>query len=259
MTIGMLSVMFAALLDVLAPQVCLGCGLAHMGRVCDGCLAGWVGSVASRMPVPVPDGLPRCWSAGDYSGSLREAILAYKERGQTGLAVPLGDVLAYTALTALAALGGRAGPSGRLLAGGWGGTFGRDRGVVVVPVPSAGRAVRGRGHDPVGRLGELAAARMRAVGVGAVLVPGLAQARRVADQAGLSATERADNLRSSLRVTDRLRGAPGASAVLVDDIVTTGATLAEAARALRAAGWDVVAAVTLAATRRRSCNALPSR
>ncbi|MFD9940107.1 ComF family protein [Nonomuraea sp. NPDC059023] len=226
--------MFTALLDVLAPQACLGCGLAHMGRVCDGCLAGWVGSVAPRMPVPVPAGLPRCWSAGDYSGSLREAILAYKERGQTGLAAPLGEALAYTALTALAGSGG---PRG---------------GVVVVPVPSARRAVRGRGHDPVRRLGALAASRMRAAGVRAVLVPALAQARRVADQAGLSATERAANLRSSLRVTGRLRGAPGASAVLVDDIVTTGATLAEATRALRSAGAEVVAAVTIAATRRRS-------
>ncbi|MFI6538319.1 ComF family protein [Nonomuraea sp. NPDC050547] len=226
--------MFTALLDVLAPQVCLGCGLAHMGRVCDGCLAGWVGSVAPRMPVPVPAGLPRCWSAGDYSGSLREAILAYKERGQTGLAVPLGEALAYTALTALAARGG---PPG---------------GVVVVPVPSARRAVRGRGHDPMRRLGALAASRMRAAGVRAVLVPALAQARRVADQAGLSATERAANLRSSLRVTARLRGAPGASVVLVDDIVTTGATLAEAARALRSAEAEVVVAVTIAATRRRS-------
>ncbi|MBB5074733.1 ComF family protein [Nonomuraea endophytica] len=226
--------MLTALLDVLAPQVCLGCGLAHMGRVCDRCLAGWVGSVGSRMPVPVPAGLPLCWSAGDYSGSLREAVLAYKERGQTGLAAPLGEVLAYTAVTALDALGG---PRG---------------GVVVVPVPSARRAVRGRGHDPVGRLGALAASMMRAAGVRAALVPALAQARRVADQAGLSATERAANLRSSLRVTGRLRGAPGASAVLVDDIVTTGATLAEAARALRSAGAEVVAAVTIAATRRRS-------
>ncbi|MFI6900186.1 ComF family protein [Nonomuraea sp. NPDC050394] len=238
--------MFTALLDVLAPQVCLGCGLAHMGRVCDGCLAGWVRTVAPRTPVPVPAGLPRCWSAGDYSGSLREAILAYKERGQTGLAVPLGEALAYTALTALAARGGAPGAPGGV--GGAGGAGG----VVVVPVPSARRAVRGRGHDPVRRLGALAASRMRAAGVRAVLVPALAQARRVADQAGLSATERAANLRSSLRVTGRLRGAPGASAVLVDDIVTTGATLAEAARALRSAGIEVVAAVTIAATRRRS-------
>ncbi|MFI6501584.1 ComF family protein [Nonomuraea typhae] len=119
-------------------------------------------------------------------------------------------------------------------------------------MPSARRAVRARGHDPVGRLAVLAVGRLRALGVRAEAVPVLAQARRVADQAGLSATERAANLGSSLRVTGRLRGAPGATVVLVDDIVTTGATLAEAARALRTAGVQVAAAATVAATRRRS-------
>ncbi|HEY9524705.1 MAG TPA: phosphoribosyltransferase family protein, partial [Thermopolyspora sp.] len=70
----------------------------------------------------------------------------------------------------------------------------------------------------------------------------------VADQAGLSSPQRAANLVGAFGTTSRV---PGAVCVLVDDIVTTGATLVEAARALRAAGAVVPLAVTIAATRRR--------
>jgi orotate phosphoribosyltransferase len=64
----------------------------------------------------------------------------------------------------------------------------------------------------------------------------------------LSAAERAANL------ANRMRAAPGAAGrpvLLVDDIVTTGATLAEASRALRAAGWQVCGAAVIAATKLR--------
>jgi predicted amidophosphoribosyltransferase len=87
--------------------------------------------------------------------------------------------------------------------------------------------------------------------------------RRVADQTGLSSTQRAANLSGAFGVAGGgigpLRAARGRSAVavLVDDIVTTGATLAEAARALREVGVDVPLAITVAATRRRERPPLP--
>jgi predicted amidophosphoribosyltransferase len=225
----MLCVMLNAFLDLLLPQGCVGCD-DPCGPLCPGCAAVWP---ARRTPGSPQRGLPECWSAADYAGPLRRAILAYKERARTALAARLAEMLAFTAVTAL---GGRP-PAGR---------------VVLVPVPSARRAVRARGHDPVARLAALAAHRMGAMGVCAVSRPMLALSRRTADQAGLSATERAANLHSSLRATPRLRGTPEGPLVLVDDIVTTGATLAEASRALRAIGAEARLAVTLAATRLRS-------
>ncbi len=73
--------------------------------------------------------------------------------------------------------------------------------------------------------------------------------RRVADSAGLSTEARRANLTSAFAA----RPAPEDSrrtVVVVDDITTTGATLAEAFRALDTAGWDVLGAAVVAATPR---------
>lgn len=78
----------------------------------------------------------------------------------------------------------------------------------------------------------------------------LTQVRRVADQAGLPGAERAANLAGALRVS-RPAAVLRRRVVVVDDVITTGASLAEAARALEEAGAQVLAAATVAATPRR--------
>jgi predicted amidophosphoribosyltransferase len=158
-------------------------------------------------------------ASGPYAGPLRAALIAYKERGRRDLAGPLG----------------------RLLAGG----VALCPPATLVPVPSAAQVARARGGDHVLRLAR-AAARPSAARVGTPL----RLARPVQDSAGLGLHERAANLLGAMAAT-----APppsGAGAVLVDDIVTTGATLREAARALGAAGWTVRGAVVVAATERRA-------
>lgn len=227
----MLGGVWDAMVRLVLPQACVGCGSAG-ARLCDGCLERVAAAPERRMPSPCPPGLPACWSAAPYTGVVRKAVVAYKERGEAALGPVLADALAFTAASAVRA--------------------GRVRGpFAVVPVPSARRSVRGRGHDPVGGLAALTVRRLNACGVAARVWPVLRQVREVADQAGLSSTERAANLASSLRVRDGATEPPGASVLLLDDIVTTGRTLAEAARALRAAGTMVPLAVTVAATRRK--------
>ncbi|WP_433512405.1 ComF family protein [Nonomuraea sp. CA-143628] len=261
----MLVLVFAALADLAdlaLPQRCLGCGTKGP-RLCETCLDP---VPARRMPRPAPDGLPACWSAADYTGAVREAIVAYKERGQTTLAHPLATALAFTACHALAstadhALAYRSATPVALTGPATPVALARTAtpvALAVVPVPSSSRALRSRGHDPVGRLAALAVRQLAAFGHRAELWPALGQARQVGDQAGLSATQRAANLAASLRVTPAAKARPAASVLLVDDIVTTGSTLAEAARTLRVDGVDVLLAVTVAATRRRSCNPLRS-
>ncbi|GAA0404383.1 amidophosphoribosyltransferase [Microbispora corallina] len=293
--------MLAAMLDLVLPPRCAGCG--EPGSVtCRVCATGLSRDPEPRPPHPPPDGLPECWSGTTYEGAARRVILAYKERGRTSLAPFLGACLAATALAALRSPGGPSGPGVPVAAGIAGaiggarrpgpiagpalrplepsgpvaraGSFGpvvpfRAAGpVVLVPVPSARAATRRRGHDPVRALATVAARELSGRGVPAVAVPLLRQARRVADQAGLSAAQRAANLSGAFQAAPgvaALHAPPHARAeaavggrggepvvVLVDDVVTTGTTLAEAARAITAAGVPVPLAITVAATPRRA-------
>lgn len=210
--------MLADLVDLVLPRRCVGCG-THGASVCRTCL----GADAPR--VVEVDGL-RVVASADYTGGARTALLHYKERGRRDLAGPLG-----------AALGGAA---DILVPGG---------GAWLVPVPSSARARRARGGDHVLALAR-AARRGRPVGVARLL----RHARAVQDSAGLTIDERAANLAGALvarPVADPGRpDRPVRPVVVVDDIVTTGATLREAARALASAGWPVLGAAVVAATPR---------
>ncbi|WP_124441777.1 ComF family protein [Streptomyces sp. NL15-2K] len=113
--------------------------------------------------------------------------------------------------------------------------------VLLVPVPSSRGAVRTRGHDPARRLAFAAAGELRRAGTPARVVAVLRQRRAVADQSGLNSRQRLANLAGALVVAPgggRLLS--GGRVVLVDDLMTTGASLTEAARAVRAAMTAVV-------------------
>ncbi|MFD7263310.1 ComF family protein [Streptomyces sp. NPDC059874] len=216
------------------PVDCAGCGAARV-LLCAGCREALSGAGAGRVrPSPAPEGLPVVYAAAGYEGPVREVLLAHKERGALPLAGALGRALAAA-----------------VLVGGWAPGAGE---VALVPVPSARRQVRARGHDPARRIALAAAGRLRRAGVPARVAPVLRLRRAVADQAGLGAGERLENLAGALEVRrGGVRAVAGAAVVLVDDLVTTGATLAEAARAVRAAGLGAAgagprAAVVAAAT-----------
>lgn len=239
--------LFAELLELVLPQACAGCGAAP-GLLCGACARSLDRPARPARPVPAPAGLPPPWAVAAYEGAVRSMIVAHKEEGRTGLARPLGEALA---LSALAALGGS--PAG---GAGWEvpSTILEPPAASgppwLVPVPSARAATRRRGHDPTRAMTAIAVAALRRRGVPARGPSVLAHTRRVADQAGLTAAERAGNLLEALTVT-RPREIAGRTVVLVDDVITTGATLAEAARALRAAGAVVTGAAVVAATPRR--------
>lgn len=166
---------------------------------------------------PVPHRTPGgtlVHAAVRYEGAVRRVLLAFKEQQRTDVA----DALALPLAAALAA-GGAA---------------------ELAPVPTTRAAYRSRGYDPV----RLVLARTGRRGA-RVLVP----ARRAARQKTLSIEDRRRNRAGAFVAA---RPLTGRRFVIVDDILTSGATIDEAARAIRAAGGDVCGAATIAWTPRRA-------
>lgn len=222
------------LLDLVLPARCAGCG-DPAGPGCAGCLGVLGGPARWTRPSPAPPGLPPVATIAAYDDPVRGLLVGYKERGIAGLARPLGAALGRAVLFALAAAGVAAGAQ-----------------VLVVPVPSPGRRCRDRGADVVADLAAHAARELRTSGRRVQVVRALRHLRAVADSAGLDAPARARNTAGAIGLR---RGAgplvAGRTVVVVDDLVTTGASLTESARALRSASATVVAAATVAATARR--------
>ena len=227
--------MYDVVADLLLGGACAVCG--RPGRaLCRPCAAHLPVAPRVSWPTPTPAGLALPVAAGDYDGPLKALVNAHKEHRVLALAAPLGDLLAL----AVADLLGEVAPAAR-----WG------AGVALVPVPSRGAVVRSRGHDPLLRVTRRAAHRLRREGLPTGVRRPLRARRRVRDQATLSAADRRANLAGAF-VCARPAAPGDPPDVVVDDVLTTGATAREAQRALEEAGHRVVGIATVAATRRRS-------
>jgi predicted amidophosphoribosyltransferase len=228
--------------SLVLPTACAGCGRGRI-LLCDACRRALCPGPARRVRLlsPEPPGMPAVHAAAEYADRARAVLLAHKERGALPLAGPLGRALAASVR---AAVRGAAGPrdAGTSWAAGSAGSLS------LVPVPSARSAVARRGHDPVRRIALAAAGTLRREGLAVRVRPVLRQRRSVADQAGLGAAQRLANLAGAL--TAPPGGLPaGEPVLLVDDLVTTGASLTEAARVVRAAGCRLLGAAVVAGPR----------
>jgi ComF family protein len=219
-------------LDLLYPRVCLLClkGLSGTDRhyLCDPC--------ESALPRFGPEACPKCgqglgpgaivesrcldcWGRslafegavafGPYQDALRDLILRFKLGGERVLARDLGRLLA-----------GRAAADAR--------TGDAD---AIVPVPLHPQTERHRGYNQAALLAEALGRRLGKP----VLLRTLAKVRATEPQATLEAARRSANVEGAygVRRPDRVSGR---RLILVDDVMTTGSTADEAARALRQAG-----------------------
>lgn len=211
--VAVLTVLGAAARDLVLAESCAGCG-QHAGSptVCPTCRAALAPEPWPVHPLDPPPGFPSTVAAMTYASTCARLIVAHKEHGRLGLARPLGLLLAAAAAVAV-----------------------DDplRPAVLVPVPSRRAVTRQRGHDPVLRMARVAA---RALGHGSRVAPVLRHVRRVDDQSGLSLAGRRRNVHDAFLAVRPPGGASGAVVVLVDDICSSGATLANAALALGAVG-----------------------
>ena len=225
--------------DLVLGSSCVGC--ARPGRaLCPVCWGALSEQATPHGPSPPPPGLAPTLAVGDYDATLRAMVLAHKEKRVLALTRPLGRLLARSVAAALDAADVAPGPA------------------LLVPVPSRPAVVRQRGHDPTLTMVRAAARTLRRDGRAAYAVR-LVRPRRgmaVVDQAGLDAAARARNQAWTMHVpAGVIRRAgerwPCAHVIVCDDVLTTGATLRQAQRALEAAGVPVLAAATVAATRRK--------
>jgi predicted amidophosphoribosyltransferase len=214
-----------ALLDawaVLAPTECAGCG-APDRALCAACRTELAAATPVREALRRDDGseLP-VWRAFAYEGVARGILLAFKDGGRTDAAPALAPVLRRLMRAALAA----APPA----------ALGR---VELAAIPSSRAAFRRRGYRHVPLL-------LRRAGLRDARL--LRTTRQTQDQSNLDTTSRFANRAESLTVRT---AANGGFVIIVDDIVTTGATVLEADRAFRAADYAVLCVVALARTPKR--------
>jgi len=202
------------LLELLLPPACAGCG-RYGAVLCRACARGMrpARSPADRFAAADPgivmgESLEVAIAAFVHEGAMRRALQRLKYGGAARLAAPL----ARQALPALADLLAMA-----------------PEGAVLVPVPVHPARRRQRGYNQAALL-----AAELGTGAGVPVQEFLVRTRETARQHGLSRTARLHNLRGAFAAQ---RAAPsGATVVLVDDILTTAATLEACAEVLRARG-----------------------
>jgi ComF family protein len=224
------------ILDLALPARCPGCG-REGPPICAACLP--LLDARLDLPAGVPIGLPSDvppsllqleWCA-PFSGLVRRALHELKYAGEQRLAVPLGQ--------AIARRWKRAGAGGD----------------VLVPVPVHADRARRRGYDQAELI-----ARAAAADLGLPCATILERARATIAQFDLDRSQRASNVEGAFRLRPRGGGrAPGRRGVdrplagrwivLIDDVVTTGATLGACAAPLLEAGAIGVSAITVARER----------
>jgi ComF family protein len=214
------------MLDLLLPATCAGCG-REGPPLCDRCATALQRRLDEPpgMPLglvaPLPVGIVQLEWCATFSGPVRDALHALKYRGERRLAPVLGR--------AMAARWRRAGRGGE----------------VLVPVPVHPSRRRERGFDQAEDL-----CRAVATELGLPWSVALARRTRTIAQHSLGRTERAANLGGAFVVSPGRRDAVvDRWVVLIDDVSTTGATLAECAAALHAVGVRAVSGLTVARDR----------
>ncbi len=227
--------MLSEFVDLLLPRVCAGCG-SETVSLCRECVRRLDTDPVCSMP---RYGTVKAYGAGPYEGVLRNVIVNYKEHDRRDLGQVLGLMLARAVACALADAPVSSTP------------------VLLVPVPARATSARKRGGNHVEALANHAAEHFIRDKFPMRVAPVLAVRGR-GDQVGSGAHARRRNVRGTHRISHPevvARWPQDVRVIIVDDIVTTGATVAESARVLRKShiGITAVASIGIAGSENRNC------
>ncbi len=199
--------MHISLLDIVFPATCIVCGIKPK-PLCPTCLPSASLSKLQGFDFPVLAGFK-------HDGAIEKIIAGYKDQQLVSLEKPLGELVAEVL--------NEVGPS--------------QFSAIVTPARNR-KNYRKRGFDPANRLAKRA---IRGLAQPPKLIS-LSSTRKLEDQRRLGRLERETNVSKSMRLDSKLSG----PVLLFDDVLTTGSTLREMARACRAAGVEVGASCVLA-------------
>ena len=190
------------LLDFFLPSYCAGCD-APGADLCSRCAAAL--TFAPAIVRAARDGTPAAIALGPYEGVLRSAVLALKFRGARPVARRIGRALALKILSPFDA---------------------------VVPVPLHAQRLRERGYNQAGDI----ARQIAAVAHAPFVEKALERSRYTAPQSALHLTDRNKNVDGAFCAGRTIQIVAGLRVLLVDDVITTGATARACARTLLAGG-----------------------
>ena len=210
-------------LDLVLARACLACG--EPGRAwCSPCVAACprdlrpAGLAGHDVPLVC---------AARYDGTVQDAIIEYKERGNRALAPMLGRLLAEAVSAHVHGTG--------------------ETAATIVPVPGHHRPARG--FDALGEVVQAARSHLAASGLRAAVVPAVRLGRDAGPIKGLGRAQRHSAVAGSMQPGSsraQRRARERRPLVVVDDVVTTGATAAETVAVLRAAGIEPVGIAAIA-------------
>lgn len=191
--------------DLLFTPSCLGC--AQLGQwTCQKCLTDL--KIQTNRIIPNVD---QVITAHNYEGWLRERVIAYKS-GNAHLARAFAEVLLTKCLP-------------------------KTNSCILIPIPSSHAKIQLRQLDTILQITK----QIHLLDRNYQVIPSLKLIREVSDQVGLSVKLRTENMKNAFGVSRKISG----EVILVDDVITTGSTVASAAKTLKLAGAKTVSAIAL--------------
>ena len=214
-----------SLKELVFTKACISCSELQFW-LCPACLAGWNTSIKKSSI----DGKP-IYFKSDYTSKTASVILAAKEDNDLNaialLASSISDAIVFSILDL------------------------KINGVVtLITIPSSPSAIRKRGRDHINVLAEYIQRDLQEKSVTANYAPILFQKKSIKDQSQLSSQQRMDNTKGKFAV--KSCEIPQGAVYLIDDLITTGASMLEGVRALSEAKITIAAGITACAVGRIS-------